>query len=130
MANTINNIVFGYPQPEGAKIRLLIDHYGPVSYVQFAPATPAGDLINGTDVGVGGFESAGAGFASYSQDGLYSVQVTFSKASNLAVGSACGQIAVRWNTLTGGAFTAPTTTEVSAATNLNSSFVRLILYCV
>jgi len=129
MANPINNIVFGYPQPEGAKIRLLIDHYGPVSYVQYTTAA-AGDVINASDLGVGGFENCGAGFTAYTQDGLFGVQVIFSQASDLQVGSATKRVTLRWLTPTSTAFTALTTTEVSAAVNLNASFVRLIFYCV
>ncbi len=123
MANAINQSVFGYPQPFGSKIVHKCDHYGPTSYVQYA-TTPAGDIINASDLSFGGFDDVGVSWAGYSNSGNYIVQVMQSKANDVPAQSAGTRVTIQWFTVTGGAFGAKST-EASAATNLNSEYVRL-----
>jgi hypothetical protein len=52
-----NQPLAGYPQPVGAKIEKVFDHTGPSSYTQFATPTTGGDVINASDLGIGGIES-------------------------------------------------------------------------
>jgi hypothetical protein len=133
-----NYIVNGYPQPLGAKYQMRVDHAGPTSYVQFAPgSTPAGDIVNATDVGFGGFDSFGTTYAGYDTTGTYLVLVKpaknpfYSPGTSLAGGGAATQCIVQWFTTTGGAGTfTPASTEVSAATNLSTYTVRLDFTCV
>jgi len=126
MANTI---VYGYPQPIGAKVMIMVDHAGPVSYVQYTTSA-VGDVMNASDIGMGGIESAYIAFGGYTADGLYYVIPMFSKAADLVAGSATPRITFKWYTLVGGAFTAITTTEVTAAVDLHASLCRVKLICV
>jgi hypothetical protein len=47
----------GYPQPVGTKYRHIFDHTGPSSYTQFATPSTGGDVINASDLGMGGFDA-------------------------------------------------------------------------
>jgi hypothetical protein len=125
MANTI---VYGYPQPIGGKIQMKVDHYGPASYVQYVAATGVGDVINASDVGVGGFESAGATWSSYSNSGNYIVNIKLNTATQTQPGSAVAKFTVQWFT-TSAAF-GTISTEATATTNLSAEYVRLALDCV
>lgn len=127
MANT-NNIVYGYPQPIGAKIKIAIDHYGPASYVQYVAATGVGDVINASDLGVGGFENAAPAWAGYSNSGNYIVTCKLNTATQEQPGSAVAKFTVQWYT-TSAAFTT-ISTEANAATNLSAEYVRIFIDCV
>lgn len=128
-----NYPVAGYPQPVGAKYNIRVDHTGPASYVAYAPGTtPAGDIINASDLGYGGIDSFGTGYAGYDSTGTYFVIVKPAKTGFFPVGSAnyaggpTTQCIVQWFTTTGGAGTfTPASTEVTAGTNLSTYTVRL-----
>ena len=126
MANAINQPLPGYPAPAGAKPKEVFDHYGPVSYVQYGSAV--GDIINASDLSFGGFENVGVGWAGYSNSGNYIVQVMQSKANDVAAQQPATRVTIQWFTTTG-AFGAKST-EATAATNLNSEYVRLTADCV
>jgi hypothetical protein len=121
MANPINVPLPGWPAPPGAKPKEVFDHYGPVSYVQYGSAV--GDIINASDLGFGGIETGGATWGGYSNSGNYIVTVQQSKANDVAAGIPASRVTVQWFT-TSAAF-GTKSTEVTAATNLNSEYVRL-----
>jgi hypothetical protein len=122
MANAINQPLPGYPQPWGDKIVETFDHYGPTSYVQYGSAV--GDIINASDLSFGGIEFIGhAGWNSYSNSGNYIVQVMPAKANDIPAAGPATRVTIQWFT-TSAAFGAKST-EVTAATNLNSEYVRL-----
>jgi hypothetical protein len=123
MANAINQPLPGWPAPQGAKDHEYFDHYGPVSYVAYNASTGAGDIINASDLGYGGFESIGSGWSGYSNSGNYIVQVMQSKANDVPAVGAATRVTIQWFT-TSAAF-GTKSTEVTAATNLNSEYVRL-----
>ena len=123
MANAINQPLPGWPAPPGAKPTEKFDHYGPVSYVAYNSSTGAGDIINASDLGFGGFESVGVSWTGYSNSGNYIVQVMPTKANDIPAAGACSRVTIQWFT-TSAAFTTKST-EVSAATNLNAEYVRL-----
>ena|ERR1700676_2342808 len=127
-----NYAVLGYPQPLGAKIQDRKDHSGPASYVQYAPGTtPAGDIVNASDIGMGGFDSFGMDYTGYTLSGTYLVIAKpakvnyFSPGSANVGGSTASQFILQWFTTTGGAGTfTPASTEVTATTNLSAETVR------
>lgn len=122
MANAINQPLPGWPAPPGGKPSEKFDHYGPVSYVQYGSAV--GDIINASDLGYGGFESVGASWSGYSNSGNYIVQVMPAKANDIPAAGPGTRVTIQWFTVVGAAFTGKST-EVTAATNLNSEYVRL-----
>jgi hypothetical protein len=126
MANAINQPLPGWPAPPGAKPSEKFDHYGPVSYVQYGSAV--GDIINAADLGFGGFETVGVSWTGYSNSGNYIVQVMQSKANDVPAAGPASRVTIQWFT-TSAAFGAKST-EVTAATNLNSEYVRLTADCV
>lgn len=125
--------VSGYPQSLGAKYMDRKDHNGPASYVQYVPgSTPAGDIVNASDLGLGGFDNYGMDFGGYSLSGTYIVIAkpaktnAFSQGTATSGGSAATQFVMQWFTCTGGAgsFGPNSGTEVSAAVNLSAEVVR------
>ena len=123
-----NTPVFGYPQPWGSKIAYLFDHSGPASYVQYNASTGAGDIINASDLGFGGFEFISTSWAGYSNSGNYILVIQQSKANESPKGSADKRFTVQWFT-TSAAFGA-ISTEVSAAVDLSAEYGRLKAICV
>ena len=126
MANTISGllvVVAGYPQPWGTKYRQLIDLYGPSSYSNVASSSGTGQVVNASDVGMGGFDDAGASFSGYSASGNYIVGITIPGANKNALGGPQASVSVQWFT-TSTAFGAKST-EVTNATSLAAEVVRL-----
>ena len=123
--------VQGYPMPiGGSKTKMIFDHYGPKSYVQYNASTGAGDVINASDLGFGGIDANHILWTGYSDDGNYLVQLMLTKAddwptgstSSGAGGSAGTRLTAQWFT-TSAAFGAKST-EANAATDLSARFVR------
>lgn len=134
MANTI---VFGYPQPQAGKIRVIFDHYGPASYGNIGTSSGTGDVINASDISMGGFDEIGVAFGAfteaYTQSGNYVVKMfTASSATTPSVsfpaGTAFPKIILQWFT-TSSAFGA-ISTEVTNTTDLHTEFLRLDATCV
>jgi hypothetical protein len=124
MANTV---VAGYATYQGNKIRFIFDHYGPASYVQWAN-TPAGDIVNASDFGFGGFDSVFTPFYGYSNSGNYIVIITPCLANDIPAGGPAKRFTARWFT-TSAAF-GTISTEVTATTNLSAEYVRIGLDAV
>lgn len=124
-----NRFLAGYPAPnDAAKIDIIVDHDGPVSYVNSGSFVTSGDQIFASDFGVGGFEDVGSDMMS--NDGVNVVEVVLGQ--NIALGTFMGSpggiqqpgpisplAVLHW-------FTSPTRgTEVTNGTPLNTKFVRL-----
>ena len=127
MAN-VNLSVLGYPTSVGSKNYMKWDHYGPASYVAYNASTGAGDIVNASDLGFGGFDSVGASWSGYSNSGNYIVTVQQTKANDVPAGSAGSRVTIQWFT-TSGAFGAKST-EVTGATGLTAEYVRLDAFVV
>lgn len=119
----------GYPQPWGSKIRMLFDRTGPKSYANIGSSSGKGDVLNASDLGLGGFEVAGVAFQGFSSSGNYAVRV-YTGTSATAItntapfpGSAVSAITIVWYAV-GTAFVTATT-EVSNATDLSAETIRI-----
>lgn len=53
MANTV---LAGYEMPIGAKKEIIFDHAGPAAYSNFFGSAGTGDVVNASDLGMGGFD--------------------------------------------------------------------------
>jgi len=135
MANTI---VLGYPQPQDGKIRVVFDHYGPLSYANIGGSSGAGDVINATDLAMGGFDVVGVGFGAYIEGytvsgnyvvKMFSVATAGTPSDNYPPGSAFKSFILQWFTVTSTPFSA-ISTEVANATNLSAEYLRLDATCV
>ena len=93
-----------------------------------AAATGAGDIINASDLGFGGFDEVNGSWSGYSQTGNYIAQVMPVQASDIPAGGAGKRVAIQWFT-TSAAFGAKST-EVTGATNLSTEYVRLRTFVV
>ena len=122
MANSNTNVA-GYPTSIGSKQLFIFDHYGPTSYVQYTTTGPAGDIINASDLGFGGFDVVNSSWGGYSNSGNYIITIQQCLANDSPAGGAAKRFAVQWFTTTG-AFGAKST-EATAATNLSAEYVRL-----
>lgn len=105
-------ILPGYMMPVGSKYELIIDRDGPASYTGGAAGT---DLLNASDVGLGGFESVAAD--AVSQDGLTSCFVQLINQSTSGLGNAVTQARLRY-------FVVATGAEVANATDLSTKSWR------
>jgi len=132
-----NNFLIGYPQPQGAKIRVVFDHYGPASYSNIGTSSGTGDVVNASDLSQGGFDSVGIAFGAfteaYTQSGNYLVKMfTATSGTTPSVsfppGTAFPKFILQWFT-TAAPFGA-ISTEVANATNLSAEFLRFDATCV
>jgi hypothetical protein len=131
MAN-VNTPVAGYPQPWGSKIQMLWDHNGPASYGNIGTSSGTGDIINASDLGMGGFDTFEGAFGLYSEgytaSGNYIVKAftgtaTTTPSVSLPTGGAFQKVVLQWFT-TSAAFGA-ISTEVANGTNLSAEVIRL-----
>lgn len=113
-----NRILPGYIMPVGDKLELVIDHDGPASYSNVVSSSGTGDVINASDLGVGGFEDVNAD--GLSSDGLNYVYATPVGGGG---GNAVTQLQLRWIVLS-------TNAEVANATNLSGKSIRLRIRAV
>lgn len=51
----------GYPRQLGAKIQQVFDRTGPASYSLYTSPSTGGDVMNASDLAVGGFDRVGVG---------------------------------------------------------------------
>lgn len=132
MAGQANTPLPGYPQPVGAKWEIVFDHKGPSSYPNIGTNSGAGDVINATDLGFGGFEGVtgawGAWIEGYSNSGNYLVKIFTSSATttpalSAGAGQAYPKAVLQWFA-TSAAFGA-ISTEVANTTDLSAESVRL-----
>jgi hypothetical protein len=112
-----NLFVQGYPQYVGSKIRLAVDHGGPTSYSNIGSSSGTGDVVNATDLGVGGFDSAGSTFAGYDFTNTYFVKALWPASPSST--NAQPKAVFQW-------FVVSTSAEVANATNLSTYTVRLM----
>lgn len=124
-----NRILPGYMAPVGDKYLIHFDHDGPSSYSRVTVGTTpsGGDIINASDLGVGGFDNL---------DGMTDPTGRFYV---LAVpiggggGNAVTQVMLIWFsnvTATVGGQSQTANTEVAAGTNLSAFSVRVQAICV
>src|SRR5208283_4504467 len=119
----------GYPQPWGTKIRMLVDRTGPKSYSNIGTSSGTGDVLNASDLGLGGFETCTVAWQGFSSTGNYLVRVytgtSTTSITNTAPfsGNAVQKVVIVWYTAST-AFVAGTT-EVSNATDLSAESIRI-----
>ncbi len=78
MANPSNAPLLGYPTDISNKHFNIFDHTGPKSYANIGTSSGAGDVINASDIGWGGFDelnAVSAATGSYSMSGTYIVKI-------------------------------------------------------
>ena len=124
-----NRILAGYPNYVGDKIEMIIDHDGPVSYLNTGTFATSGDQINASDLGLGGIEFIDE--VDISSDDVNAVSIvpgaTVAGASNLqpAPATSPGPVptsaVLHWQTTPFGG------TEVANGVNLSSKYVRLFI---
>jgi hypothetical protein len=106
-------ILPGYVMSTGAKYEVIIDRDGPVSYTGGASGT---DILNASDLGLGGFESVAAD--ALSQDGLTACYVQLiNQSTSGPQGNAVTQARLRY-------FVVATAAEVANATDLSGKSWR------
>lgn len=122
-----NSILPGYPMPMGDKYLVVFDHPGPASYSNVSTNAGTGDVINASDLGLGGFDNVDV--QGPSQDGLAAV-VCYTPLAG--VGNATPSVQLRWFTYPAAATTGANGAEIANATNLNSTAksVRIVAVCV
>lgn len=117
----------GYPQPWGTKIVLQFDRTGPTSYATFTAPSTGGDVMNASDIGVGGLERVSLGIDTTGQIVAYA-------AANLSgYGNAIPSYIIYYTslvtaTLGGQAQTAGT--QIASTTNLSTFSWRGEAICV
>jgi hypothetical protein len=121
MANTI---LPGYMAPIGDKYWIHFDHNGPASYVQHvAGTTPTGgDIINASDLGVGGFDNMDTMMDSTGR--FYGIPLPIGGGN----GNAVTQVMIVWYsavTATVGGQAQTAGSEVVAGTNLSTFSLRV-----
>src|SRR6266446_911791 len=129
MANTT---VAGYPTTVGNKTHSMFDHTGPSSYANVGTSSGAGDAINASDLGFGGFDSIMPVFPSgflegYTASGNFIVKVGTGTSGTALVatypkGNAFTKATLQWFT-TAAAFGA-ISTEVANTTDLSAEVLR------
>lgn len=125
MANTP---LAGYPTNFGNKIFEVFDHKGPSSYANIGTSGGAGDTINASDFGIGGFDALQVYFSSYTESGNYIVKIftghtTTTPTLGPALGGAFANATLQWFT-TAAAFGA-ISTEATNTTDLSAEIVRM-----
>lgn len=108
-----NRILPGYLMNLGAKIEMVIDHDGPASYNNTGTFNTSGDIINASDLGIGGIEDVNSD--GLSSDNLDFVWLEFRNGGN---GNALPFIVLHWYVLS-------TNVEVANAQNLSAKSIRL-----
>jgi hypothetical protein len=126
MANTI---LPGYMAPIGDKYWIHFDHTGPASYTQHVAATTptGGDIINASDLGVGGFDNMDSMMDSTGR--FYAIPLPIAGGS----GNAVTQMMLIWYsavTATVGGQAQTAGSEVAAGTNLSSFALRIEAICI
>lgn len=124
-----NRILPGYSTPMGDKILIHLDHDGPSSYTRVTVGTtPTGaDIINASDIGVGGFDNLDG--MTDSTGRFYILAIPIGGGG----GNAVTQIMLVWFSLvtaTVGGQSQTANTEVAAGTNLSAFSVRVQAICV
>jgi hypothetical protein len=107
-------ILPGYDMPLGSKIEMIIDRDGPASYTGGTSGT---DIINASDLGIGGFETVDC--TGLSNDGTTSAVATLinMSTSNDNIGNAVPTARIRY-------FVVATAAEVANAVNLSGKSFR------
>lgn len=123
MANQIND---GYDMPLGAKKLVVADHGGPASYANVSTSAGAGDVVNASDFGEGGFDAVLTEVA-IAASGNFAVRAYKAKALN---GDAISSFVLRWFSYPAVGTTGALGAEVANTTNLSAESVRLALICV
>lgn len=110
-----NTQIPGFPDPVGGRSKLqIVDHRGPSSYTTGGETFPAQSVYGGPNsLGLSGLLFAPSGATT--EDGLYRLLFLFGGA-----GAVKGTVKVKWIVVSTGA-------EVAATTNLNASYVRLLV---
>jgi hypothetical protein len=116
-----------YPMPVGKKLENIFDHTGPASYTQFSTPTTGGDVLNASDIGVGGFDRVEG---SWDTTGQFSC-VAINQAGGY--GNALPKVILYYTALvtaTVGGQAQTAGTQVASATNLSTFSFRLRAVCV
>lgn len=87
-----DKILAGYEQVIGAKLQVIVDHFGPVSYSQ-----TTGDVYPATNLNRGGFDKVTAGIT---LDNAYSVLTTYPASASAGGGTV--SVVLVWNFATTG----------------------------
>lgn len=113
-------ILAGYVMPLGAKYMVIFDHAGPASYNNTGTYATSGGTItaNTSGLNLGGFDALIA--TSDSQDGLYYAVLIPTSGGN---GNAIVSYAIHW-------FVRATNVEVANATNISTSYIRMLAVMV
>ena len=121
MAFTLGNQIVSNIQV-GPKMLITFDHTGPASYSQ-----STGDVVNGSDLGVGGFEFPDAGADTTNQfQGLWQL-------SQAGIGNGVPSAILRWYALKTGSIGGQSQTagtEAAVGTNLSTFSLRAQIFCV
>lgn len=122
-----NKPVSGYPQPFGDKIAQTFDHTGPASYTQFSTPTTGGDVLNASDIGVGGIDTMRGGIDTTGQIACYVVNYLGGYANAVPK-----VILIYYALVTAslGGQSQTIGTQVAASTNLSTFSFRLEALCV
>jgi hypothetical protein len=124
MAVSTNQPLLGYPTDIGNKHLSIFDHVGPKSYANIGTSSGAGDVINASDIGWGGFDRLSPIFGGYSLSGTYIVKMFTGHTTTTPTITQGNQTTrtVQWFT-TSAAFGA-ISTEVTNATDLSAEVIR------
>lgn len=120
-----NTILAGYEQRAGAaKLEVMCDHAGPVSYANVSTNVGAGDVINASDFGRGGIEKISDVVVAAS--GNYAVRAYYTSKQ----GAVARSVQLRWFSYPAAATTGALGAEVADGTDLSAESVRLHLRLV
>jgi hypothetical protein len=108
-----NNFLAGYASPFADKIELVFDHAGPASYVNSGTFNTSGDIINASDLGIGGIEYVD--IDGLSSDNLDYIWVEYRGGG---YGNALASVVLHW-------FVLATAAEVANGVNLSAKTVRV-----
>ena len=117
----------GYPTPVADKIKIKADRTGPASYTQFTTPSTGGDVMNASDVGVGGFDFVDVGADTTGQIQAYAVY-NLGGYQNAVPSVILVYYSLVTATLGGQGQTAGT--QVAATTNLSTFSWRIDADCV
>ena len=125
MANPSNAPLLGYPTDIANKHFSIFDHTGPKSYANIGTSSGAGDVINASDIGWGGFDKLVTTGGGYTFSGTYFIKVFTGHTTTTPTNTQSIQNVrtLQWFT-TSAAFGA-LSTEVTNATDLSAEVVRL-----
>lgn len=126
MANPLNAPLLGYPTDIANKHLNIFDHKGPTSYANIGTSSGAGDVINASDIGWGGFDKLTVVAASgYSMSGTYFIKIFTGHTTTTPTFTQGVQNVRTLQWFTTSAAFGTVSTEVTNTTDLSAEIVRL-----